>query len=484
MSKFDVIIVGAGLAGLIAGAKLSKEGKNVLLIEAHHTVGGCATSFKRKEYTFEVGLHEMDGLGNELDPKQEIFKDLEVMKNVKFQKVPEFYRVKSETIDFIMPDNATEAIKKLQDKFPSEKQNIADFFDEMQLLSQMKMKSLFKRRNATLGEVLDEYFTAESLKLIICTNIAYYHDNPYELSFIYFSVAQMSYLQGGGWYIQGGSLKLSQYLADFIIEHGGTIILKHEVTEILLDDKKKKAIGVTYKRMKRDSPAIQSAYAEIIIANTAVPNLAKKLIPSLNESKYAKQVDSQALPCSLLSVYLAFKDHDFKNKYYSTFVFDNDLKKLKNFSELERSDNYNKKGFVFVDYSIVGEPLIGTICAIDYLRNWEGLTKEEYKQKKKEVTNLFIDRLEKEIPGIRKSIVYSEMATPRTIVKYTRNPKGVVYGFAETPDMVGKKRLEKATPPIDNLFIASAWGNIGGGYSGAMLTGYKTAKMLLKKNKI
>ena len=229
-------------------------------------------------------------------------------------------------------------------------------------------------------------------------------------------------------------------------------------------------------------PEIQSAYTDIVIANTSVPNLAEHLIPSLKDSKYAKEVDSQALPCSLISIYIALQDHNFENKYYSTFVFDKSLKKLKNFSEIERSTDYSKKGFVYVDYSIIGEPLIGTICAIDYLKNWEGLTKDEYKQKKKELTELFIDRLDKEMQGIKKNIVYSEMATPKTIVKYTRNKNGVVYGFAETPDMLGKKRLEKATPPIDNLFIASAWGNTGGGYSGAMLTGYKTAKMLLKKN--
>jgi phytoene dehydrogenase-like protein len=46
--QYDAIIIGSGLAGLAAGAKLSKEGKRVLLIEQHNIVGGCATQFKRK----------------------------------------------------------------------------------------------------------------------------------------------------------------------------------------------------------------------------------------------------------------------------------------------------------------------------------------------------------------------------------------------------------------------------------------------------
>ena len=60
--KYDVIIIGAGLGGLTAGATLAKRGKRVLLIEQHAIPGGCATTFRRKDYIVEVGLHEMDGL--------------------------------------------------------------------------------------------------------------------------------------------------------------------------------------------------------------------------------------------------------------------------------------------------------------------------------------------------------------------------------------------------------------------------------------
>jgi all-trans-retinol 13,14-reductase len=62
MQNYDVIIIGGGLGGLTAGAKLAKEGNKVLLLEQHYIPGGCATVFKRKDFIMEVGLHEMDGL--------------------------------------------------------------------------------------------------------------------------------------------------------------------------------------------------------------------------------------------------------------------------------------------------------------------------------------------------------------------------------------------------------------------------------------
>ena len=69
--QYDVIIVGGGLGGLTSGAKLAREGKKVLLLEQHDRPGGCATTFKRKDFTMEVGLHEMDGL-HPSDPKTKI----------------------------------------------------------------------------------------------------------------------------------------------------------------------------------------------------------------------------------------------------------------------------------------------------------------------------------------------------------------------------------------------------------------------------
>ena len=88
--KYDVIIIGSGLGGLAAGAKLAKEGKKVLLIEQQHHTGGFATNFQRKGYTFEVSLHGMCGYENERF--NNLLRDLSILDNVQLLRVPEFYR--------------------------------------------------------------------------------------------------------------------------------------------------------------------------------------------------------------------------------------------------------------------------------------------------------------------------------------------------------------------------------------------------------
>lgn len=87
---YDTIVVGAGLGGLIAGAKLSREGHTVLVLEQHSIVGGCATIFNRPDFTFEVSLHEIEGL-DEYDIKRPIFEELGVLDALTFEPIPEFY---------------------------------------------------------------------------------------------------------------------------------------------------------------------------------------------------------------------------------------------------------------------------------------------------------------------------------------------------------------------------------------------------------
>ncbi len=50
-----IIIIGAGIGGLTAGALLAKAGYRVTVLEAHTYPGGCAGTFYHKGYRFEAG---------------------------------------------------------------------------------------------------------------------------------------------------------------------------------------------------------------------------------------------------------------------------------------------------------------------------------------------------------------------------------------------------------------------------------------------
>jgi len=117
---------------------------------------------------------------------------------------------------------------------------------------------------------------------------------------------------------------------------------------------------------------------------------------------------------------------------------------------------------------------------MDYISDWDTLTKEQYKEKKKLAAQTLIDRLNKHIPGIKDEIEYYEVATPTTIRRYTLNPQGTAYGYAQIPSQAGRKRM-KIQSPVPNLFFASAWTEPGHGFTGAILSGNWCAEDILRK---
>jgi phytoene dehydrogenase-like protein len=478
--KYDAIIVGGGLGGLTSGAKLAKEGKKVLLLEQHDRPGGCATTFKRKDFTMEVGLHEMDGL-HPTDPKTKIFQDLGVFDKVGFLELPEFYRFVNERHDIVIPHNPELAIKRLLKSFPEEKKGISTYFDHL-LNARKILKERKGKEDISVGDFLDEIIENNDLKLVLLGNLGYFHDDPYSLSFSYYLNAQGAYYNGRANFVKGGSQKLSNAFAEIIEENGGEVKLNHHVSRILFEN----GIPSAVQYHKKEKTALEELTdtASDIIVNAALPNVVKEMIPAEYAGKLEGQIDKMKIGASLLTVYYGFNKSlaGLGNKNYSTFFYDPSVKSQSDILANNHS-GFDTRSFTFVDYGQVDSGLapegksVGAVCCIDYPADWENLSPQEYKNKKAEAGEKITERCEKLIPGFHNAVEYMEVATSLSVRRYTLNPEGAVYGFAQLP---GKKTsyLDNFPP---NLHVASAWGKLGGGFSGAIISGYMTAYGILRK---
>ncbi len=503
--KYQTIVIGGGLAGLTAAATLTKFGKKVLLLEQHHKPGGCATTFKRGDFIIEVGLHEMSGMvknGN----LRNVFKMLEADKHIQFEQVPEFYGVVSDKEDFVFPHGFEAATKALIDRYPDEKKGLKKFIKliagirkEAHSLPRSPLKrkliyplmpllypNLVEATRHTVASWLNKHISNENAKLDLVAHIAYWGDDPFTLSMFYFGLPFAGFIESGGYFIKGGSQQLSSYLATYIEKHGGTVLLGKKVEKIITDNGQ--ATGVTFRDSFDESKEPVTVTCDNVVANCAIP-----LVPTLLNEPYAsnlkQMIGAHPTSTSLLCMYLGFKQKvdAVGVKYYSNFIQGDDVKSLKDVHPNQLGD-WSKRSFIFVDYEKIDAGLAprdkaaGVICSVAYLKNWEGLSEEEYKAKKEEVAQVLLQRLDEKFPGIRESIEYYEVSTPKTIKRYTSNPGGAVYGFAQTKQLTGSKRFRNNFL-IPNLYFASAWAFPGGGFEGSIMAGFLAA-LQMNKDKI
>ncbi|MFZ0976570.1 MAG: FAD-dependent oxidoreductase [Solirubrobacteraceae bacterium] len=64
--KYDVAVVGAGVAGLVTASLLAKEGKRVALVEGHRYLGGRAMHHRYRGHEIGLGSHLVEDPGDSL----------------------------------------------------------------------------------------------------------------------------------------------------------------------------------------------------------------------------------------------------------------------------------------------------------------------------------------------------------------------------------------------------------------------------------
>ncbi len=491
----SIVIIGGGLGGLAAGMALGAKGHKVTLLERFARVGGYATTWKRSGVWIEGVLHEIDDMG--ADSKK--LKTLKSMglEGVEFVKVPEFYRVITSETDFVMPSGVESIKKALYARFADEKAGIDRFFEivgsiskEVEALMEpsftlylklalfpLFFKNIIKYEKRSAKELLDECFKADAIKSVLGANLGYYTDDASKLSALLFAVAQYSFYAKSGWFVKGGSQKLSDAMAKAITKNGGNVITNAEVAKIIVEGDT--ATGVEYTHKKEQKTMLCDE-----VVNNASPIWAISAISSKILSLKLKRdwAHGATLSPSSFGVYIILKGKKApEGRNYTTFVFD----ECKSLEDMKKSVYlpFEKRAFSITDYGAIDSGLsdedkrLLVIFVTDNYDDWSSLDAKEYQNKKIAAAQTLIKRASQIYPDIEVDMLSYEAATPMTNERYTKNPKGAIYGYAQTLPQSGRFR-NKFAKILPNLHNASAWGAIGGGYSGAIYGGLMVGKKI------
>ena len=268
MSKAEIVVVGAGIAGLTSAAILSKLGLSVTLIESHTQSGGCAGTFKRKKYIFDVGATQVAGL-EDGGIHSKIFKFLDI-------PLPEATILNPACIvdlnDGSKPIpiwyDKKEWIKEREIQFPGSRKfwqicnlihqsnwafannnpvlPIKNLWDVSQLLKALVPANLVTGilLKSTIFDLLRICRLSNDHRLIKFLNLQlklYSQEDVYKTAALYGStVLQMSQQPHGLWHLKKSMQVLSEALEDSLKKTGADIVFGQKVNSINFDDVKKR----------------------------------------------------------------------------------------------------------------------------------------------------------------------------------------------------------------------------------------------------
>lgn len=512
-NNFDAIVIGSGLGGLTAGAKCSQAGARVLVLERNATFGGAATTYHRGALAIEASLHETTPPSAPGDPKRELFDLLGLNDELELVPAPALQEIRWKGLGepFTLPHGFDQIESALAARFPEETPSIKAILTQIRRMLHMtefadpqhgawwKISHVpelsldlwagLRDIRSSLSDVFERYFgDNEAIKIALSANLAYYSDDPDNLWWMAFAMAQGGYMQAGGYYIRGGSQRLTDRLVAAITKGGGVVLANSPGTGIVLNADGSVA-GVRYRDGQIGREV--TASTRTVFANAA-PHVVQQMLPETERTGFMRQFEARELSISLTSatIGLDLPPTEFGVTSYSTVLVPDWMEKFSDFKQGTALFGADPAGrlpvMCVVDYGQIDSGLAGDglhpiniVCA-DRLANWEGLSDGAYQARRDAWLAAFIARLDTEWPGLAGAVKASRMATARTMHDHLNTPEGAIYGFAMVPPKTLPREAPRNTKTtVEGLWISSAYTGFGG-FTGAIGGGISAARAAMR----
>lgn len=494
MSEYDVVVIGAGNGGLTAACSLAQRGMKTLLLERHNIPGGCATSFCRGRFEFEVALHQLSGLGtaDKPGPLRFVLDNLGVLDRVEWVVMENLYRVLIPgQLDITLKADREAVITTLQEKFPDESDRIKDFFDLVYKFC-LEFFSMSRDPNAnpetyptyfqyalkTTQEILDQFFVNPLLKMAVSVYWGYVGVPPAQLSFADIAILLFAYIELKPFHIKGGSQALSNAILEKYYEADGEARFNCGVSKILVEDGR--VTGVV-------TEAGDTIKTDYVVSNASTLSVYTELIdPEHVPDSQLKILGGSTIGPSALTLYIGLDCEpaqvgiDETTNFLGTTTDTN--KVFSSAKKVDIEDEYVLLTCYNISDPDSSPPGTSQVVIVDlkYGEPWLEIPPHQYYDKKYELANKLLDRIEKLFPGFREHIEEIEVATPITHMRFLGTPGGAIYGF----DQYAKDSNMFVSPrsPIKGLFFAGAWAGMGG-FQPTLSSGVAAARAVLRDRK-
>jgi phytoene desaturase len=488
MNEQQVIVIGAGFAGLSAATVLAKEGYAVTILEKNDQPGGRARIWQQDGFTFDMGP-SWYWMPDVFENYFALF-GTQPSQFYNLTRLDPGYRVyygKDDMLDVPADLNALKAL--FEQVEPGSSKGLQEFLNQAEYKYRVGMGEYVFKPSHSVTEYFEWKLIKKSLGIQLLTSMSkhvrQYFKNPKLIKLLEFPVlflgatpqntpamySMMNYadLVLGTWYPQGGMHEIVKAMVQVAESYGVKIMLNTEVTQIDISDNKANSLQTTQGNFKTD----------IVIAGADYEHVDQHLVDESHRNYTPKYWDTRTMSPSSLLYYIGVNKRVENIEHHNLF-FDEDF-------ELHAKE-------IYTDPQWPTKPLFYVSCtsktddsvAPDGCENMfflmplaPGLKDDEALREK--YFNLMLDRFEA-LTGqsIRNNIVVKRSYAMNDFKADYHSFKGNAYGLANTLQQTAFFKPAMRAKKISNMLYTGQLTVPGPGVPPALISGQVAAQEAIK----
>lgn len=331
----NVLVIGAGFAGLSAAITLAKQGYAVTVVEKHATSGGRARAFSEKGFTFDMGpsWYWMPEVAADFFKRN----DRSIDNYLSLIRLDPSYQVifgKDESVP--LPASFDEICQLFESIESGSSQKLRQFMAEAEYKYKTAMKTYINKPGLRIGELCNAEVLQSFLKMDMLQSfrhhVKHYFKDERLLRIIEFPIlflgatadkipamySMMNYadMRLGTWYPKGGMAQLADAFTRLAIESGVKLCLDTEVEK--LEVIKDKVMGAY------TSKGFFSA--DIVVSGADYHHTDQQLLPTDKSNYSAAYWNKRTMAPSCLIYYIGVNRKIPRLQHHNLF-FEHDLRK-------------------------------------------------------------------------------------------------------------------------------------------------------------